>query len=58
MRWVAYQSEFAQLTDAVHGWRTDWANKWECRGPTVYCGPGGQHKGINDVRETMLYLAQ
>lgn len=66
MRWVAYQSEFAQLSDAVHGRRTDWANKRECRGgsregeggPGVCCGPGARHKGINDVRETMLYLAQ
>lgn len=58
MRWVAYQSEFAQLSDAAHGWRTDWANKWESRGPLFAMAPGARHKGINGVRETMFYLAQ
>lgn len=59
MRWVAYQSGFAQLSDAVGGgWRTSRANKQVCRGPSVCYDPGVQRKGINDVRETMLYLAE
>lgn len=57
MRRVAYQSGFAQLSDAVgDGWRTDRPNS-ECRGPSVCHDPGAQRKGVNDVRETMLCLA-
>lgn len=59
MRWVAYQSGFAQLSDAVgDGWRTYRANKQERRGPSVCHDPGAQRKGINDVRGTVLHLAQ
>lgn len=39
MHWVAYQSEFTQLSGAVHGWDTDWANKWERGGPLFAVAP-------------------
>lgn len=56
MHWMVFQSEFAQLTDPEHGCCTDWANKVQA--PAVRHGPGARHVGINDVRKTMLYLAQ
>lgn len=57
MRWMAYLSEFAQLSDAAHGWRTECVQRG-ARGPNVCCGPDAPHNGINDVIGTMLYLAQ
>lgn len=49
MRWVAYQSEFAQLSGAVGGGcRTDWANKWECRGPLFAVAP------VRDTKVLMM----